>query len=127
MISNSDPHADPNHGWLTILNNFKDPVALFDRQLRHVYVNEATSLATNIPSESFRGKRMRELGHAEEICRVIDGNVAAVFASGEERAIELTFDGPDGTVHYESRMFPEFGRNNEVEFVIVISRVQKRL
>jgi PAS domain-containing protein len=113
----------PEHTWLSILNSFRDPVALFDRQLRHVYVNEATALATNIPSERFRGKRMRDLGHPQHICDQIDHNIQAVFEAAEERSIHLLFDGPNGTVRYECRMFPEFDEDDaHVQYVIVISR-----
>lgn len=115
--------AQPEHTWLSILNSFRDPVALFDHQLRHVYVNEATALATNIPSERFRGKRMRDLGHPEHICDQINLNIETVFKTGEERTAIVHFDGPDGAMTYESRMLPEFAEDGEtVEYVIVVSR-----
>lgn len=113
----------PEHTWLSILNSFRDPVALFDRSLRHVYVNEATALATNIPSEQFRGKRMSDLGHPPQICEQIDRNITGVFETGEERTIRLRFDGPDGPVNYECRMFPEFAEDDQtVQYVVVVSR-----
>jgi PAS domain-containing protein len=115
----------PEHTWLSILNSFRDPVALFDRDLRHVYVNEATAIATNIPSERFRGKRMRDLGHPAHICEQIDRNIEGVFATGDDRFIHLVFDGPDGRVNYECRMFPEFNQDDSVQYVIVISRATK--
>ena len=118
--------SQPEHTWLTILNNFSDPVALFDCKLRHVYVNEATARATNIPSERFRGKSMSDLGHPPEICDQINRNIEGVFESGEERGIELLFEGPDGPVHYECRMMPEWSDDDaNVQYVIVISRPKR--
>ena len=104
------------------MNSFRDPVALFDRQLRHVYVNEATALATNIPSELFRGKKMPDLGHPPHIREQIERNLEAVFDTGAERVLHLEFDGPDGRIAYECRMFPEFDDEDSVQYVIVISR-----
>ncbi|HEX2327629.1 MAG TPA: PAS domain-containing protein [Candidatus Angelobacter sp.] len=113
--------AEHDHAWRALLDNFPHPVAQFDRQLRHVYANHATELATGIPASDFIGKKMRDLGHPEPIARQIEENVAKCFSSAEARTLQLIFDGPAGTVAYECRFVPHLDAG-EVARVMVISR-----
>lgn len=112
-----------------LLDNAPDAIARFDRELRHVYVNEATGRENNRPATEFPGKTMEDLGHPPEVCDFINTNLRAVFDSGEERTRELLFDGPLGTKWFQCRMAPERGKNGLVEYVLVISRdvTEKRL
>jgi PAS domain S-box-containing protein len=121
--SDEDGHAsEHDHAWRALLDTFPHPVALFDRQLRHVYVNYATELATGIATSAFVGKKMRDLGHPEPIVRQIEENVAKTFSSAEPRSVQVIFDGPAGTVAYECRFVPHLDARGEVERVMVISR-----
>jgi PAS domain S-box-containing protein len=106
----------------SLLDNTSDAVSRFDGQLRHVYVNAATARANQRPVEDFYGKTMRELGHSEEISELIESNLRAVFASGEERTIDVEFEGPAGKRYFQTRMSPERDGGREVKHVIVISR-----
>jgi nitrogen-specific signal transduction histidine kinase len=105
-----------------LLDHAPDAIARFDRQLRHVYVNEATARANNRPVADFYGKTMDNLGHAPEVCSLINHGLHAVFATGQEQTLELLFPGPHGPVWYQSRMAPEFSADGLVEFVLVMSR-----
>ena len=112
-----------------LLDNAPDAIARFDRELRHVYVNEATGRENNRPASDFSGKTMEDLGHPAEVCDFINSNLRAVFESGEERTRELLFNGPLGTKWFQCRMAPERGRDGSVQYVLVISRevTEKRL
>jgi PAS domain S-box-containing protein len=114
--------SEHDHTWRALVDAFSHPVALFDRQLRHVYVNHATELATGIPADQFIGKKMRDLGHPEIIARQIEENVAKAFSSGEARNVQVIYDGPTGTVVYECRFSPQSNPRGEVDRVMVISR-----
>jgi PAS domain S-box-containing protein len=106
----------------SLLDNTSDAVSRFNRQMRHVYANAATARANQRPVEDFYGKTMRELGHSEEISELIESNLRAVFASGEERTIDVEFAGPGGKRYFQTRMSPERDAHGAVEHVIVISR-----
>lgn len=111
-----------DHAWRALVDAFPHPVALFDRQLRHVYVNYATELATGIATAQFIGKNMRDLGHPEMISRQIEENVAKAFSSGEVADVQVIFDGPAGTIAYECRFSPQQNARGGVDRVMVISR-----
>jgi len=105
-----------------LLDNAPDAIGRFDRRLRHVYVNGATARANGRPAADFYGKTMEDLGHAAEVCELINSGLRTVFATGREHTVELLFHGPDGPVAYQSRMAPEFSADRQVEFVLVMSR-----
>jgi PAS domain S-box-containing protein len=105
-----------------LLDHAPDAIGRFDRDLRHIYVNQATAKANNRPAEDFYGKTMEDLGHQPEVCAVINENLRAVFRSGTESTFEILFQGPHGPVWFECRMAPEFAEDGTVEFVLVISR-----
>ncbi len=105
-----------------LLDNAPDAIGRFDRRLRHVYVNEATARANGRPAADFYGKTMEDLGHAPEICELINRGLRNVFATGREHTVELLFHGPNGAIAYQSRMAPEFSVDRNVQFVLVMSR-----
>jgi nitrogen-specific signal transduction histidine kinase len=106
----------------SLFNNAPDAVARFDRELRHVYVNAAAARANNRPVEDFYLKKMRELGHAEEISSLIEANLRNVFETGAERTFDVDFSGPWGSKYYQCRMAPENDSSGAVRYVIVFSR-----
>jgi PAS domain S-box-containing protein len=105
-----------------LLDNAPDAIARFDRDLRHVYVNEATAKENGRPAGDFLGKTMQDIGHPPEVSKQINDNLRAVFASGKECVCELLFQGPHGPRWFQCRMAPEFDAAGEVEFALVISR-----
>lgn len=105
-----------------LLDHAPDAIGRFDRQLRHVYVNEKTAEANARPAQDFLGKTMEELGHTPETCALINENLRSVFASGREHTFEILFKGPHGPVCFQCRMAPEFAQDGSVEFVLVVSR-----
>jgi len=105
-----------------LLDHAPDAIGRFDRQLRHVYVNEATARANQRPVQDFVGKTMAELGHRPETCATIDENLREVFATGEERRFEIVYQSPSGPMWFHTRMVPEHDDAGAIEFVLVISR-----
>jgi PAS domain S-box-containing protein len=104
-----------------LLDNAPDAIARFDRQLRHVYVNEATARENGRPSSDFYYRTMEDLGHTPEVCALINDNLEEVFRTARERTFEILFEGPFGKRWFQCRMAPEFSDGN-VEFVLVVSR-----
>jgi nitrogen-specific signal transduction histidine kinase len=105
-----------------LLDHAPDAIGRFDRQLRHVYVNEKTAQANNRPASDFYGRTMEDLGHAPEVCALINRNLRRVFATAKEHTFELLFHGPTGPVWFQCRMAPEFAKDGTAEFVLVVSR-----
>lgn len=105
-----------------LLDHAPDAIGRFDRQLRHVYVNRATAEANKRPVSDFFGCTMEDLGHAPEVCELINTHLRRVFAEGVEHRFEMLFEGPHGPAWYQCRMAPEFGEDGGVQYVLVISR-----
>lgn len=105
-----------------LLDHAPDAIGRFDRNLRHVYVNEATARANGRPASDFPGQSMEDLGHSADICSLINENLIRVFATGCEHTIDVLFPSPKGPMWFQCRMAPEFGLDGLVEFVLVVSR-----
>jgi PAS domain S-box-containing protein len=105
-----------------LAENATDIIARFDRELRHLYVNQEVERATGKPSSEFIGKSNTELGMFPHICNLWDEACVKVFRTGKQETIEFDFPTPDGTKYYQSRVIPEFAEDNSVETVLSITR-----
>lgn len=120
-----DPHPEyaiSETSLASILDNSPDAVARFDRQLRHRYVNAATARENHRPASDFYGKSMVELGHTDEISRLINSNLKKVFETGEETTFDVAFPGPWGLRLFQCRMAPELKFDGTFDYVICFSR-----
>jgi len=105
-----------------IAENSTDIIARFDRQLRHLYVNQEIERATAKSPSEFIGKSNKELGISPDICNLWDEACVKVFRIGKQETIEFNFPTPDGTTYYQCRIIPEFAKDNSVETVLAIAR-----
>jgi PAS domain S-box-containing protein len=105
-----------------IAENATDIITRFDRELRHLYVNQEVQRATGKPPSEFIGKSNRELGISPHSCNLWDEACVKVFRTGKQETIEFDFPTPDGTKYYQSRVIPEFSEDNSVETVLGITR-----
>ncbi|MEG4014290.1 MULTISPECIES: PAS domain-containing sensor histidine kinase [unclassified Microcoleus] len=106
----------------TLAENSTDIIARFDRQLRHLYVNQEIERATAKPPSEFIGKSNKELGISPDICNLWDEACVKVFRVGKQETIEFNFPTSDGTTYYQCRIIPEFAEDNSVETVLAIAR-----
>jgi PAS domain S-box-containing protein len=105
----------------SLADNSPDVLARFDHDLRHVFINAAVERATGRPRAEFLGKTNRELGMPPALCDVWDAATRSVFERGEPQRLEFTFECPGETRHYEARLVPERGPDQEVEFVLAVT------
>ena len=105
-----------------LLANVADIVVRFDRELRHLFVNEAVTAVAGAPPEAFIGRTNRELGMPEELCSLWDVELGAVFDEGVERRFEFQFDGPNGLRWLEAYVVPERNERGEVETILSVTR-----
>ena len=106
----------------TLAVNTPDIVARFDRDLRHVFVNEAVRKATGLPPEAFLGKTNQDMSMPAEIREQWDAKLRAVFETGEPESCDFSFAAPDGEREYEARLIPEKGDNGEIVTVLSVTR-----
>lgn len=116
-------NVEPESAWVAVLDDLAIPVAVFNRDLRFVYVNKAVACASKIPAEQFRGKTVGELGFAPRICEQVDINLKTSFQTGEHRTSIIIYDGPTRTVTYECHMFPAYSDEEPIQSMIVAGMV----
>lgn len=105
-----------------LAENATDIIARCDRQLRHIYVNQAVEPATGKLRGEFIGKTNQELGMSAQLCNLWDEAFSKVFRTGKQETIEFELATPNGIKYYQSRISPEFAKDNWVETVLVIAR-----
>jgi PAS domain S-box-containing protein len=104
-----------------LADNTPDILSRLDSAMRYVFVNAAIENATGLAKKDFLGKTPRELGFPEEICRLWEDAARSVFATANAQSIEFSFTTPPGKRQYVSRLVPEMGNDNLVEFVLIVT------
>ena len=105
----------------TLADNTPDILTRFDRELRHVFVNDAVQKATGLPRTALLGKSNRELGMPAHLCELWDAALLSVFETGELCALEFAFPSEAGERHYYARLIPEVGLDGKVAFVLGVT------
>ena len=105
----------------TLAENTPDILSRFDRQLRHVYVNQAATEVTGLSVEQFLGRTHREIGIAPELCDTWEAALRETFADGQRRRLAFTYPGEGGARHYDSLLIPERGDSGAIETVLSVA------
>jgi PAS domain S-box-containing protein len=118
-----DELARSERNFRTIAEHSPDIIARYDRDLRHLYVNETVTEKTGLPAASFMGRTNRELGEQPlELIELWEQTGRQVLATGEKATIYYTYPGPQGPVHFQSHLIPELDPDGKVETVLVVAR-----
>jgi len=105
-----------------LAENSTDIIARFDRELRHLYVNQAVEAVTGKTAAQFIGKTTQELGLSPHFGNQLNEAFPKVFCTGKPETIEFDYPTPRGTKYYHCRIIPEFAEDNSVETVLAIAR-----
>jgi PAS domain S-box-containing protein len=105
----------------TLAENTPDILSRFDRQLRHVYANQAATEATGLSREEFLGRTHREIGTPPDLCEQWEAALRETFASGERRRVAFTYSAPGGARHYDALLIPETDDNGAIETVLSVA------
>ena len=104
-----------------LADNTPDILMRFDRDFRHVFVNDAAALAIGHAKTKFIGKRIADLGLPEAHCSAWEHAMQTVFDSGSTASIEFSLGTPAGNRYYTARMVPETGSNGDVEYILSVA------
>lgn len=96
-----------------------DVIMRFDRDLKHVYVNEIVEDYTGIRAEEFIGKDHSELGFPKELVELWEASINEVFQTGKTKRVEFLL--PSG-IWLDWLLMPEHDANGEVNHVITSAR-----
>jgi PAS domain S-box-containing protein len=102
-----------------LADNLLDVIMVFDRNLRHLYVNPYVEKQTGIPYQQFIGKTHKELGFPAAMTKIWEEAILKVFASGQVNRIE--FQLPNQT-WIDWLLMPENDKQGTVQHVITVAR-----
>lgn len=103
-----------------LTENSLDTIMLFDRELRHLYVNPVVIRGLGIPAADFIGKTHREMGFPDHLIRLWEDAIRGVFTTGTPAEIE--FQMPSGT-WADWMLAPVHGPDGSVKQVLASARV----
>jgi signal transduction histidine kinase len=105
----------------TLADNTPYILTRFGRDLRYVFVNLAAQKAIGRRRRAFLGKTNRELALPSRLCELWDKSLLRVFAEGVPLSIEFPYESEAGIRHFSSQLVPEFGFDNQVEYVLGVT------
>jgi len=105
-----------------VVENTTDTVMRFDREGRHLFVNQAVLSLVDQPLEAFLGRTHAELGFPIHLCEFWEAQIQRVFSTAEAVECEFELPGAKGTHVVDWRLFPEFDPLGNVSTVLGIGR-----
>jgi|GEM_PF-6325445 len=106
-----------------IVQKSPDVIAIIDRELRHVFVNEAITGASGLSPAEFEGKDHRQLGMPEHITEYFQSVYSRVFETGQEGRKDFEFVSLEGDVRsYSSRVVPLIGPDGSFDSLLSCAR-----
>ncbi len=107
-----------------LTENSLDTIMLFDKELRHLYVNPAVVKGLGIPPAEFIGKTHREMAFPEHLVRLWEDTLRGVFDSGNPA--EVQFQLPNG-IWADWLLVPVHGPDGFVDQVLASARIITKL
>lgn len=105
----------------SVLNNTRTVITRFDREYRHLYVNNVIEFEINIPASKLIGKTFAELNLVNAATAKVEETIDLVFTTKKPHQIEIENEITTDEPYYFAHFTPEFNENGDVETVLVIS------
>ncbi len=106
----------------TLTQNLPDIISRFDRNKRHLFINESIESITGIPVSEFIGKTNEELGMPEENLKVWNEKIELAFNSGIVVSYYFSFETEKGKRVFETRLIPEISEDGSIQTILSIVR-----
>ncbi len=106
----------------SLAENNQDYIMRYDQECRHLYENPAALQVSGLGEEDIIGKTHREAGFDEELCELWEEKITRVLKTGESSQSIFEWEGAEGKVYLDWRLFPEFDKDGTVKTVLGIAR-----
>jgi len=113
---------ESEYKYRTLVGNIPDYVARFDRQYRHIFVNEKTFKDIGTTFEQMINKSHRDMGYPAHLCDLFEGTMDEVFKTGQPCEKTFEWESPSGLRIIEWRAFPEFTFEGKVKTILALCR-----
>lgn len=106
----------------TLVDHAPDGIARLDRQLRHVYANEALQHAFGVAPSELAGRALDDAGLPSTVVQAWRPAALQALTRREEQECEFSLPAADGgSHHYLCRLIPETDDDGVVESVLCIA------
>ncbi len=106
-----------------LAENSPDVIMRFDKDLKHLYVNQTIEDQTGLKVEQFINKTHAEVGiFPHDKVEFWEKALDQVFETGEANTVEFVLEGNDTMLSIEWRIYPERNENGEIDTVLTIAR-----
>ncbi len=103
--------------------NTPDAVMRYDRELRHIFVNESVAVLFGTEPEKFINRSFREMKVLpENFVKTWEDNLRKTFDGRKSCEAEIVTEMNGRLTFIESRLFPEYNETEEVASVIAVVR-----
>ncbi|NJK61392.1 MAG: PAS domain-containing protein [Synechococcaceae cyanobacterium SM2_3_1] len=101
-----------------------DIISRFDRNYRHVYISPTVERVSGFSPRQFMGRTLAESPTPTFAAQAWQSALEQTFVTGDPQQTEVSFvDGKGQLTHaFQSNFIPEFGEEQQVHSVLVISR-----
>ena len=98
-----------------------DIITRFDKEMKHVYINQVGLRLYGKPAGSIIGKTIEEMGLPGPSASLLKERIQRVFETCQPAEVEHYIPTQSGVRFYQSRCVPEFGVDGTVANVLVVS------
>lgn len=113
-------------GWESFVNKFPDPIARYDKQYKHLFINEAIENEIGMRSSDVIGKSNRDLRipNNEVLLNELEAKIKSVFETGQPEVNYTEHQFPNETRYYYMKLIPDVyeEEDNVVRSVWAITR-----
>lgn len=106
----------------TLVENLPDVITRFDRQLRHIYANQAVEKVGDCKVSEVIGKTWQDLGYPPKMYEPVALKLETVFQTRQSVEYRSVWDTRQGTKYFHNIAVPELGNDGEVQSVLVVTR-----
>lgn len=96
-----------------LVENSSDIVMRFDRQLRHVYTNDAVKKLLGMDPKTFLGKTHSELNFPEDKSTFFEKSITECFETRQPVRKEFTLEIEGVIKHFDWKLIPEFNSDDK--------------
>jgi PAS domain S-box-containing protein len=115
--------SESQQHYIALTQNSPDVIMRFDRNHRHLFVNNTIYDQLGLKPELFINKSHHEMGIFDSaLCDFWEAHIEKVFESQKPDEVDFSIPKNDTVVYYEWRLFPEFNSHGEVITVLAIAR-----
>jgi len=117
-----EKHDDKESIYLSIVENSPDYIIQYDRDFRHLYINEAGLRVTAVKREKIVGKTHHESGLYDQFeCEYWEEQIGYVFKTGSPYQEQFELESPDNLMWLDWSLTSQYDESGNIVSVLAVS------